>query len=631
MKRLTPIPLEGTGENPVCSPAARSRETAYGAHRLAMKAILSEAAIIQLAADGNPRLAMDHCAQIRSLSRRARVYRKLDSLAPGPSSVSFLLVDHSDPDAGLICPIKIQLGRNSDRLRGLGDAPFRMALERGVAAAWRVLGGSGAPPPVSPRFPLLEALFARRRPGGRLVPVVEGPSVELAATIAAAALFSGESTQKPVIATGSPQQPLEGAIDKAAVLAREGVSPDSHCILATGMGLDSNSPLAQAGTTVVQDCELSLRRAFAGLPWLKTRLVPRKQRQRLHIHVGSSRAQAPAPDFTLLPLPAELSARDLPAILRRVRAAITAPWADVSLAVPACLAAGLGHALKTHRSRIRFLDASGVAAAGQAEWWRNGEPRMALSESQAPEPAAGPGEPLKLVVNCVERSLPIPLGWTELKLSKLAGPDDLPAAVGRVLQTAREASSLDLAVAGPAVLSVALASQLRNDPRSVRYHQAARGAPGSGPTLAKPSDASARESLLYQVWFSNRDHLADEQEQLPRPGRVFVMSSPVIDPAVVPVDLLVNEIMPAEARKLLASGFESTVGHQGTAALLSSVLGIPVPLNRIAVQLAPGDTVVALKLAGRLPEGTVLQLDELGRLDYRLLRIDVRASLALDA
>ena len=111
-----------------------------------------------------------------------------------------------------------------------------------------------------------------------------------------------------------------------------------------------------------------------------------------------------------------------------------------------------------------------------------------------------------------------------------------------------------------------------------------------------------------------------------RPGRVFLLSSPVIDPAEVSLSIGVTELTPAQAHVWLEGGFESAVGHDSTAALLSSILVIPVSTNRIAVRLRPGDRAVALKLEGRLPEGRVLSEEELRTIPFRLIGIKVRAA-----
>ena len=71
-----------------------------------------------------------------------------------------------------------------------------------------------------------------------------------------------------------------------------------------------------------------------------------------------------------------------------------------------------------------------------------------------------------------------------------------------------------------------------------------------------------------------------------------------------------------EAKPYLEGRFTSAIGHQGTADLLTSLLGIPVPMNRIAIKMADGDMAVVFRLKNRLPEGVVLPEEELSKLDY---------------
>jgi hypothetical protein len=55
----------------------------------------------------------------------------------------------------------------------------------------------------------------------------------------------------------------------------------------------------------------------------------------------------------------------------------------------------------------------------------------------------------------------------------------------------------------------------------------------------------------------------------------------------------------------LAAGASSAVGHADTAAVFSSVLGVPVPMNRATVTLAVGDQALVGQYSGpRLAEGT---------------------------
>jgi hypothetical protein len=71
-----------------------------------------------------------------------------------------------------------------------------------------------------------------------------------------------------------------------------------------------------------------------------------------------------------------------------------------------------------------------------------------------------------------------------------------------------------------------------------------------------------------------------------------------------------------EARQLLSRGFTSAIGHQATAVMLTQLLGIEVPFNRITVKAEPGDILVHFVLRERIPEGKILTLEELQRLPF---------------
>jgi len=71
-----------------------------------------------------------------------------------------------------------------------------------------------------------------------------------------------------------------------------------------------------------------------------------------------------------------------------------------------------------------------------------------------------------------------------------------------------------------------------------------------------------------------------------------------------------------EVRQLLSQGFTSAIGHESTSILLTELLGVKVPFNRIAVSVKPGDIIVHFVLKTRLPEGKVLDLQELQNLEY---------------
>ncbi|PSN89812.1 hypothetical protein B9Q03_08100 [Candidatus Marsarchaeota G2 archaeon OSP_D] len=80
-----------------------------------------------------------------------------------------------------------------------------------------------------------------------------------------------------------------------------------------------------------------------------------------------------------------------------------------------------------------------------------------------------------------------------------------------------------------------------------------------------------------------------------------------------------------EVKALLSSGFESTIGHPGTAQVLTEKLGLQVEANRKAVRLAEGDKLIVAQVewpGGRLPEGRVLTKEEVEKLPIKYLLVE---------
>lgn len=75
--------------------------------------------------------------------------------------------------------------------------------------------------------------------------------------------------------------------------------------------------------------------------------------------------------------------------------------------------------------------------------------------------------------------------------------------------------------------------------------------------------------------------------------------------AVGEANIRVNPISVEEAKALFNKhGMESFVGHADTALVLSSILGIEVPMHRGNLSLYDGsEVIVAQLMGGRLPEG----------------------------
>jgi len=92
----------------------------------------------------------------------------------------------------------------------------------------------------------------------------------------------------------------------------------------------------------------------------------------------------------------------------------------------------------------------------------------------------------------------------------------------------------------------------------------------------------------------------------------------------LPVNVSVSEISIEQVKQVLKGGFTSAVGHEPTAQLMSKLLNIPVPFNRIQVALNVGDILVVLQLLQRLPEGKVLSEEEIQAFPAKWLKVEVK-------
>ena len=70
-------------------------------------------------------------------------------------------------------------------------------------------------------------------------------------------------------------------------------------------------------------------------------------------------------------------------------------------------------------------------------------------------------------------------------------------------------------------------------------------------------------------------------------------------------------ILPEEAKTPLAVGFVSAVGHEGTARVMSGIIGTEIPYNRVPAHMLPGDKAIVLWLLDRPGEGHVYSAEEL--------------------
>jgi len=62
--------------------------------------------------------------------------------------------------------------------------------------------------------------------------------------------------------------------------------------------------------------------------------------------------------------------------------------------------------------------------------------------------------------------------------------------------------------------------------------------------------------------------------------------------------------------------YESAIGHQATAEILTELLEVPVAVNRTNNKQAPGDQAIVFKLRGRPEEGRILTRSEIDAIGY---------------
>jgi len=78
-----------------------------------------------------------------------------------------------------------------------------------------------------------------------------------------------------------------------------------------------------------------------------------------------------------------------------------------------------------------------------------------------------------------------------------------------------------------------------------------------------------------------------------------------------PTTLTVVEASAEDVKNILNQGFVSAIGHEATAKIITTQLGVNVPVNRVSISLKRGDTLLVYQLLKRLEEGKVLTEQEM--------------------
>ena len=79
-----------------------------------------------------------------------------------------------------------------------------------------------------------------------------------------------------------------------------------------------------------------------------------------------------------------------------------------------------------------------------------------------------------------------------------------------------------------------------------------------------------------------------------------------------------------KAREMVASStVVSAIGHESTAQIISELLGINCPVNRIKYEQQPGEVALVFQLKGRPPEGKILAREEIEAIGYEWRTIEM--------
>jgi len=90
-----------------------------------------------------------------------------------------------------------------------------------------------------------------------------------------------------------------------------------------------------------------------------------------------------------------------------------------------------------------------------------------------------------------------------------------------------------------------------------------------------------------------------------------------------PCSIKVEQINLQQVKSLLVEPFQSAVGHESTAQIITKLTGTLIPVNRISLSLMKKDRLIVFQLLQRLEEGRILTQEELVNLPYKFLLVTV--------
>jgi len=104
---------------------------------------------------------------------------------------------------------------------------------------------------------------------------------------------------------------------------------------------------------------------------------------------------------------------------------------------------------------------------------------------------------------------------------------------------------------------------------------------------------------------------------------IYVSNAFSLSMILPPCSIKVEQVDLEIVKKFFDEPFQSAVGHQSTAEILSKLTGTNVPVNRVSLSLMKKDRLIVFQLMTRLEEGKVLSEQELMNLPYKFLLVEV--------
>lgn len=111
---------------------------------------------------------------------------------------------------------------------------------------------------------------------------------------------------------------------------------------------------------------------------------------------------------------------------------------------------------------------------------------------------------------------------------------------------------------------------------------------------------------------------------------IYILNSfsvPVNYDEVSSVLLKIERVSVDEARSFLRDKeFQSAIGHESTARLLSELLGVKILPNRVSIHMHKHDIGIHFVIARRLKEGEIISYEELSKEKFFILKSTVLES-----